>query len=187
MVYHFVLLSDENDFFRREIQINSDATFFDLYKSIVKSVGYDEHEMSTFYLCDEGWNPKEEISMFERETSSDEDCYTMDKTKLDELLDEEGQQLFYCFDLLAERGFYVSLFEIIPGQSLSEAKVLMAQGDAPTQTSMPDIEDILPKKKKGGKAVDDDFDLDFDDEVDLDDIDPDGYGSIDETSFKDLY
>ena len=41
MVYRFLLLSDEVDNFKREIQISSQATFLDFHKEILKSTGYD--------------------------------------------------------------------------------------------------------------------------------------------------
>ena len=40
MVYRFTIISDEVDNFRREIQIDSEATFLDLHNAILKSAGY---------------------------------------------------------------------------------------------------------------------------------------------------
>ena len=40
MVYKFRLLSDEVEDFRRDIEIDSDATFLDLHKAILESVNY---------------------------------------------------------------------------------------------------------------------------------------------------
>ena len=40
MVFRFLILSDEVDDFKREIKIDSEATFLDLYNAIMDSVGY---------------------------------------------------------------------------------------------------------------------------------------------------
>lgn len=184
MIYRFVLLSEEDDFFKREIHINSDALFLDFHHAIVESVNYDKSELSTFYLCDEEWNRKLEISLFERETGSDEDCYTMDKTRLEDLLEEEQQQLFYVFDMLAERGFFIVLAEMIPGKSLKKPVMTLSEGDAPEQTSIPAIEEFTPSAARVGDEFGEDF---MDEEVDVDDLDAEGYSSLDETGLNDLY
>ena len=46
MVYRFLLLSDEVDDFKREIQIDSEATFLDLQNVILDSVGYTKDHMT---------------------------------------------------------------------------------------------------------------------------------------------
>mgnify|MGYP003404515278 CR=1 FL=1 len=53
MVYRFTIISDEVDNCRREIQIDSDATFLDLHNAILKSVGYPNDQMTSFFVCEE--------------------------------------------------------------------------------------------------------------------------------------
>ena len=53
MVYKFRLLSDEVEDFRRDIEIDSDATFLDLHKAILESVNYPDDQMTSFFICDE--------------------------------------------------------------------------------------------------------------------------------------
>lgn len=55
MVYKFVIISDEVDDFFREIQIDSEATFLDLHNAILKSVGYPDDQMTSFFLCEDNW------------------------------------------------------------------------------------------------------------------------------------
>ena len=50
MVYRFTIISDEVDNFRREIQIDSEATFLDLHNAILKSVGYPNDQMTSFFI-----------------------------------------------------------------------------------------------------------------------------------------
>ena len=52
MIYRFTLISDEADDFIREIQIDPEATFYDFHEAIVKSVGYTDDQMTSFFICD---------------------------------------------------------------------------------------------------------------------------------------
>ena len=63
MIFNFRIVSDEVDNFKREIQIDSTATFLDLKKAICKSVGYDTTQMSSFFLCDRNWEKEKEIKI----------------------------------------------------------------------------------------------------------------------------
>ena len=51
MVYHFVILSDEVDDFRREIDIDAEATFLDFHNAIIKTCKYKaQPRISTQHL-----------------------------------------------------------------------------------------------------------------------------------------
>ena len=58
MIYRFTLISDEVDDFVREIQIDPEATFYDFHEAIVKSVGYTNDQMTSFFICDDDWEKK---------------------------------------------------------------------------------------------------------------------------------
>ena len=100
MVYRFTIISDEVDDFIREIQIDSEATFFEFHEAILKSAGYKDDQMTSFFLCDDGWEKEQEITLEDMGTSSDEDCYIMRETPLSELVEDEKQRLIYVFDPL---------------------------------------------------------------------------------------
>ena len=63
MVYRFTIISDEVENFIREIKIDSEATFFDLHAAILKSVGYKDDQMTSFFLCDEDWEKEKEVTL----------------------------------------------------------------------------------------------------------------------------
>lgn len=133
MIYRFLLLSDEVDSFKREIKISSQATFLDLHTAILDSVGYSKDEMTSFFICDDDWTKRTEITLFEMESSSEEDIYVMEDTQLEELLEEERQKLIYVFDYMMERGFFMELREIIPGKNLTDPITSLVQGRPPVQ------------------------------------------------------
>ncbi len=103
MIYRFIFISDEVDDFYREIQISSSASFLDLSNAILKSVGYPDDQMTSFFICEDNWEKREEITREEMNTSSEVDNFVMASTPLDELIEDEKQRLIYVFDPLTER------------------------------------------------------------------------------------
>lgn len=95
MIYRFILVSDEVDDFRRDIKIDSEATFFELHEVILGSVGYSKDQITSFFICEDDWTKKVEITLIDMESSSEEDLYVMDSCHLSELLDEEKQKWVY--------------------------------------------------------------------------------------------
>ena len=75
MLFRFLILSDEADDFKREIKIDSESTFLDLQNAILDSVGYTKDQMTSFFICDDDWSKKTEITLVEMDTSSEEDSY----------------------------------------------------------------------------------------------------------------
>ena len=143
MIYRLTMISDEVEDFMREIQISSDATFYDLHKTILATCGYKDDQLTSFTMCENGWEKYQEISLEEMDTDSDQDSYVMAETKLDEFIDEEKQHMLYTFDPLADRCFFIEVSEIILGKDLKEPKVSRKLGDAPAQTI--DFDELFAK------------------------------------------
>ena len=107
MIYRFTIISDEVDDFVREIQIDPEATFFDFHEAILKSAGYTNDQMTSFF---------------------------MKETTISELVEDEKQKLLYVFDYMTERCFFIELSEIITGKNMTGAKCTKKSGEAPKQT-----------------------------------------------------
>ena len=91
MVYKFRLLSDEVEDFRRDIEIDSDATFMELHEAILKSAGYPDDQMTSFFICNEKWIKEVEITREDMGSMSEEESYTMADTVIGDLVEEEKQ------------------------------------------------------------------------------------------------
>ena len=172
MIYKFILLSDEADNFMREIQIDSEATFMELHDAILDSVKYAKDQITSFFICNEDWEKEQEITQIEMDTSSEYDNYVMDKTKLEELLSDEGQKMLFVFDMMNERSFFMELRETMPRMSLPMAKCTASKGTAPKQI-LDDLFADFAATKKGADAsfgFDEDFNDDNFDEEELDDL-----------------
>jgi Plasmid pRiA4b ORF-3-like protein. len=181
MVYRFIILSDESEDFRRDITIDSEATFFDLHNAILDSVDYAKDQMTSFFLCSDEWEKQQEITLIEMDTDSDEDTYVMDATRLSDFLEDERQKLLYVFEYLTDRSFFMELREIIPGQSQDKAKVVRKEGKAPEQFTQ--FEEVaLPATDT--TVMGEDF---FDNELNLDEYDEEDFGGLNEGNPFDNY
>lgn len=168
MIYRFTIISDEVEDFMREIKIDSDATFLDLHQLIIESCGYSDDQLTSFTICENGWEKGQEITMEVMDTDSYEDSFIMAETELSEFLEDEKQHLLYTFDPLADRVFFMELSEIITGKSMTGGKVTKQRGDAPQQ--MLDFDEMLNANPVGGNDIFDEDDI-YDDGFSDEDID----------------
>lgn len=180
MVYSFRIVSDEADGFRREIQIDSNATFEEFKNAICDSVGYSKNEMSSFFICDRGWEKGTEITLEDMGSDSSQDVYLMDETTLEDHIDDEGQRLMFTFDYLTDRSFYIEMRQIITGKTLLDPVVTVSRGDAPSQTI--DLDEFDAKADaKAAAAAAADMDEDF---YGSDGYNEDEFEGFDEMNFE---
>lgn len=149
MIYKFILVSDEEADFMREISISSEASFLELHEAILDSVNYEGGAITSFFTCSDDWEKEQEITLIEMDTDSDVDSYVMSETPISELVTDEHQKLLYVFDFLSDRAFFIELKEIVFGQDIDAAECTASLGDAPEQYKLEEVEDIFePKGKK---------------------------------------
>lgn len=136
MIYRFTIISDEVDDFVREIQIDPEATFFDLHEAILKAANYTNDQMTSFFICDDDWEKEKEITLEEMDNNPEMDSWIMKETRLNELIEDEKQKLLYVFDYMTERCFFIELSEIITGKEIKGAKCTKKSGEAPSKQSI---------------------------------------------------
>jgi hypothetical protein len=172
MVYNFLLLSDEDEVFLREISIDSDDTFLDLHNAIVAAAKFEDNQMASFFICNDEWEKEQEITLVEMDTTSEYDNLTMEDTVLGDLISDEGQKLLYVFDYMSERAFFIRLKEILVGKNLDKAVCTRSEGKAPEQMIID--EDFVNVIKN------DNFDENFygDEEFDLDELDEESFSDM---------
>lgn len=182
MIYKFRIVSDEVDNFKREIDIDADASFLTLRNAICDSVGYDKGQMNSFFTCEDGWEKDKEITLEDMGSDSSEDIYLMDETPLSDLLDDEGQRMIFVFDYMTERSFFIELKQTIPGRTLQDPVCSLSMGHAPAQ--FVDLDDFEAKIDQKAAAATEDLDEVFygSDEYTPDEFDAEGF---DEMNFDD--
>lgn len=181
MVFRFLILSDEVDDFKREIKIDSEATFLDLHNAILDSVEYTKDQMCSFFICEDDWSKKNEITLVEMDTTSEVDNYIMANTILGDMLEDEEQKLLYVFDYMTERAFFMELREIIPGKDLDAAICSKSIGMPPAQVVALDNFEV----KVNNVDVDENF---YGDEAyDIDEIDKEGFDGFNDEAISNPY
>lgn len=178
MIYRFTIISDEAEGFMREIKIDADAKFLELHQLILDSCGYEDNQLTSFTICENGWEKGQEITLEEMDTDADEDSFIMAETELNEFLEDEKQHLLYTFDPLADRVFFIELSEIITGKNLPVGKVTRSLGDAPVQVL--DFDEMFARNPIGSDSLLMDDDGMFGDEIDAGEIDLEGFDISDE-------
>ncbi|PIF06255.1 MAG: hypothetical protein CSA36_02545 [Draconibacterium sp.] len=132
MIFHFQITSQESKNFQLGIKLSDNHTFFNFHSIIQKSLGYESHQLASFFISDSHWHKLREISMLDLGMNGA--AYNiMQKTKVGALLNSKGQKLIYTFDFLNDRFFLIELIEIIMDQNLSEPLVSSKYGDVPAQ------------------------------------------------------
>ncbi len=134
MIFNFRIVSDEVDNFKREIQIDAEATFLDLKNAICESVDYDKNQMSSFFICDDRWEKEREITLEDMGSDSSEDVYLMEDSVLSDFIEDEGQRLMFTFDYLTDRSFYIEMKKMITGRTLKDPVCTLAVGKAPAES-----------------------------------------------------
>ena len=175
MIFRFTFSCEEGDpNFRRVFEADADATFLELHEAILKSVGYPDDQMTSFFLCNDEWEKGQEVTLVEMDSNFEYDNMVMNETRLSDLIEEQGQRLIYIFDPMFERYFFGSLKEIKAG-SMNGVECVESTGKAPKQLKSED-----PIAGLGGKGSDDDFlfDDEFKDEYDMGDIDMEGFQDL---------
>ena len=181
MIYHFVVLSDEVDNFRREIDIDAEATFQELNDLLLKTCAYKKDLMTSFFVCDEFWDKKKEITAVDMHDDPEkEPAPLMEHTHLSDIISEKDAKnklnLLFEFDIMCERYLYMQLKEVRDHEHLLQPVITLEKGKAPKQEGDIDamFKDLDTSDMYGDDSFNDD-ELDLDGYQDLEDIESGGY------------
>jgi hypothetical protein len=133
------MLSNEEDDFRRDFEIQEDQTFFDFHLAIQDNLGYDKSQMASFIITNDKWEREEEITLFDMKEEPSDDTLIMDKVKIGETCKGLKQKLLYIHDFFSDRGFYIELVNIDNIDSnVVYPKCTLAEGRIPLQIIVDD-------------------------------------------------
>lgn len=132
MIFHFRIYSQESQNFQLEMKLDGWQSFFDFHSTIQKSLGYESHQLASFFVSNKRWLKLKEISMLDLGINGAA-FFIMQKTKIADLLNDASQKLIYTFDFLNDRSLFIELTEIIMEKNLNEPLVTLKLGDTPTQ------------------------------------------------------
>ena len=165
MIFTFRFISDEEDSFVIDVNINHDQTFEQLHNSIQETLKYDSSQLASFFISNDEWEKQQEIALVDM--GNDADIKIMADTKIEEFFTEKNQRILYVFDYFNERLFFGSVVRTIDAESpIQLPSVSKLEGTIPPQT----------------KEIITDIDTDFDiDDFNDDDMDfNEGFENIDD-------
>lgn len=134
MIFKFRLLSSEMDDFVRDFEVSSGQTFYDLHMAIQKDCKYDPSQIASFFLCNDDWEKKTEITLFEIPEEQGKVTLAMDNSVFSDYITELKQKLLYIFDIFNERAFFIEVVAIRDDDSSKSYPLCtLSEGSPPVQ------------------------------------------------------
>lgn len=143
MIYVFKIISNEDENFLREIEIDAQQTFYRLHEIIQNSCDFDPSQPASFYLADEEWDKGNEIAQLEGEDDIlPESQQSLKHTiKLKQFINNKNDKLIYNFDVFSDRFLFLELKNIIMEKTKNAGVVTLSKGEAPNQLLDTIVED----------------------------------------------
>jgi len=181
-IYRFRFTFEDQTEFVREFEIRSGQTFEEFHFAIVENLGLDKSMLSSFFITDNRFRKKIEISLIDMNSDerSDESgegtgakLLIMKKAHINDFIEDPHQKMLYVYDYLNYFTFYLELVKIDKTQPGKVYPcVVKSLGDVPKE---------LTSKTHQLTTSDLGQELGFGDEL----VDPDDLKSFEDTEFLD--
>lgn len=173
MIYTFRFISDEEDSFMVDVNINHNQTFEHLHKAIQNTLKFDANQLASFYTSNEQWEKIDEIALLTMD--EDADVRIMSDTYIDDVFNEKNQRILYVFDYFNERLFFGSITRTIDAKSpIKLPSISKLDGQIPPQFKEVEYKEV--ESKTFDEYDDDEGDYNFDDlPEDYGDFNPNDY------------
>jgi hypothetical protein len=115
------MISEENDNFLRDFELQAGQTFEDFHQIISDCVKLNGNELASFHICDQKWNKLQEITLIQMidENAEDQDgtkhieeTHVMSNAIIRNFINEPSQRLLYEYDFLNMKTFYIELMSV---------------------------------------------------------------------------
>ncbi len=114
------------------MEADSEHSFFELHTHIQHNVGFESHQLASFFIPDQNGRKQKEVSLLDLGLNGGI-YYIMQKTKLADLIQSKPQLFIYTFDFINDRSLFIELTGIVMEKNLKEPFVTLKQGEAPVQ------------------------------------------------------
>lgn len=137
-IYKFRVLIENKDIIYRDIEIKNTQNLEELHQIILKSFGFDNSQMASFYLSNEDWEKGQEIALFDMHIQENEGdkVLTMADTEIKAITNSIGDHLLYTYDFLNMWNFFIELIEVAVKENDKDyPQIVDTEGEAPLQDS----------------------------------------------------
>ncbi len=191
--YRFHVTVENVDDFSFEIDVLPQQRFSDFHKAIQTIMQFEGQELASFYVSNNSWKKKMEITLIDMNIDEDVALYEddennkfrkkkvllMDKTKLSDIIEDPHQRFIYLYDFLNPWVLYIEMIKIVDVDKTATYPLAdKIKGHIPTKktTSPPVPEQEKTEEPLTNSSLDDyqENEDGFDDE----DIQEDGYDNI---------
>jgi hypothetical protein len=185
--YKFRVTTEEVEDFVRDIEILSNQTFEEFHYFILESIEMSQSELASFFVCDQKWRKKQEVTLIDMgvddvQDDFDEDeegkkmspkipCSVMKDSVLNQFIDDPHQRIIYEYNYTNPIVFYIELLKTTQAvQGIEYPRCTQLVGKLPENKN-----NIFPIIGEIGDEMD--MMADFDDDSDDSDLDNDIYGN----------
>lgn len=185
--YKFRVTTEEVEDFVRDIEILSNQTFEEFHYFILESIEVSQSELASFFVCDQKWRKKQEVTLIDMgvddlQDDFDEDeedkklspkipCSVMKDSVLNQFIDDPHQRIIYEYNYTNPIVFYIELLKTTQAvQGIEYPRCTQLVGKLPENKN-----NIFPIIGEIGDEMD--MMADFDEDVDDSDLENDIYGS----------
>ncbi|MFR9650265.1 MAG: hypothetical protein SNJ33_07315 [Rikenellaceae bacterium] len=124
IIFRLRMVSDENDNFVRDYLLEAQTSLVELHNFIIESLDYEECISSIFSSNDE-WEREVEYTLIDMGA---EQSVPMDGVRVCDLLRKEGDRMIYLYDAFENRGYYITLLEMMHGDGGEYPRESFAHG-----------------------------------------------------------
>ena len=133
MIFRFRMLSDENDNFVRDYEVQYDTTLLDFHRFILSSLEYEEC-MASFFTADDRWEKLREFTSMDMGEEGDGAPEAMERVTLGQIIHNNRDRLIYLFDLFSDRAYFLELTGTYEAdKEASYPREIYARAEAPDQ------------------------------------------------------
>ena len=181
----------------RVIEVPDGKTFEDLHHAILDSVDFDSTQLASFYVCNDNWEKKVEITLIDMEADEGDMTPVMRDTQLGTYINEQGQKLVYEYDFVLMWKFFLEVESIAEFTGIPDEypQLVLSEGDAPGQYDAMDrypseitdedakfIRELETKNTSLFRHADEEFDSEADELGEDDELGFDEFGDDDDFS-----
>ncbi|MCK9562338.1 MAG: plasmid pRiA4b ORF-3 family protein [Bacteroidales bacterium] len=111
MIFKLRIISDEVETFLRIIEIQENDTFLVLHTAIQEACGFDNSEITSFFVSNNEWEKLYEITLMDMK-DDENPTLLMATTPLHEHITQVDDTLIYTFDQFSDRSLFITVTAI---------------------------------------------------------------------------
>ncbi|PLW91751.1 MAG: hypothetical protein C0592_14165 [Marinilabiliales bacterium] len=134
--YRFRINSDDNEEFLRVIDVLANQTFEEFHNTLVSTCKFKEMELASFYLCDNEWHKKREITLMDMNVDGEEEdeeqqarkkVLIMKDIKMRQIINDPHQKILYVFDFMKMITLNIELMKILEADMEEKYPLILEQ------------------------------------------------------------